>query len=310
MHVATKPAYRSLLEPNPYVAKAHCLTGSLRDLVKELRAEQFDYIVDLHHNLRTRLIKLQLGVQSQQLRQAELAKVAAGATSKSTACPTCTLCSATWPPPPRWACATTAAGWTISSPKARKWTSPRCPPAFQTRLRGRGHRGAARHQAPARCRSSSSCASPGRRAPWCCSAAPKTQASGRRLSIEAALPAATFDAISPRPIHLQPYCNGCGRYSLHQSASLLRQAQFVVSHDTGLMHIAAAFGKEIFSVWGNTVPAFGMYPFRTEFRVLEVPGLACRPCSKIGFAQCPQGHFRCMRDQRLDLDLPPVRDGR
>ena len=104
--------------------------------------------------------------------------------------------------------------------------------------------------------------------------------------------------------------NGCGRYSLHESASLLRQAQFVVSHDTGLMHIAAAFKKEIFSVWGNTVPAFGMYPYRTEFRVLEVPGLSCRPCSKIGFAQCPQGHFKCMRDQRLDLDLPPARDGR
>ena len=104
--------------------------------------------------------------------------------------------------------------------------------------------------------------------------------------------------------------NGCGRYSLHQSASLLRQADFVVSHDTGLMHIAAAFGKEIFSVWGNTVPAFGMYPYRTEFRVLEVPGLSCRPCSKIGFDRCPQGHFKCMMNQPLHLDLPPARDGR
>ena len=84
----------------------------------------------------------------------------------------------------------------------------------------------------------------------------------------------------------------------------------MVSHDTGLMHIAAAFGKEIFSVWGNTVPAFGMYPYRTEFRVLEVPGLACRPCSKIGFAKCPQGHFKCMRDQALDLNLPTARDWR
>ena len=83
-----------------------------------------------------------------------------------------------------------------------------------------------------------------------------------------------------------------------------------MSHDTGLMHIAAAFGKEIFSVWGNTVPAFGMYPYRTEFRVLEVPGLSCRPCSKIGFDKCPQGHFKCMRDQTLNLDLPPARDGR
>jgi ADP-heptose:LPS heptosyltransferase len=96
--------------------------------------------------------------------------------------------------------------------------------------------------------------------------------------------------------------NACGKFSLNQSASLVRQAQFVVSHDTGLMHIAAAFRKEIYSVWGNTVPEFGMYPYRTEFRVLEVKGLACRPCSKIGYEKCPQGHFRCMRDIRFDLN--------
>jgi ADP-heptose:LPS heptosyltransferase len=111
------------------------------------------------------------------------------------------------------------------------------------------------------------------------------------------------------PIHPfahSPIENGCGRYSLHQSASLVRQAQFVVSHDTGLMHIAAAFGKPIFSVWGNTVPEFGMYPFRTEHQNLEVKGLNCRPCSKIGFAKCPQGHFKCMREQVLDLDWPAI----
>ncbi|RTQ44044.1 glycosyl transferase, partial [Hymenobacter gummosus] len=71
---------------------------------------------------------------------------------------------------------------------------------------------------------------------------------------------------------------------------------------TGQMHIAAAFRKEIISVWGNTVPEFGMYPFRTEFRALEVEGLGCRPCSKIGYEKCPQGHFRCMRDIRIDLE--------
>ena len=98
--------------------------------------------------------------------------------------------------------------------------------------------------------------------------------------------------------------NGCGRFSLHQSASLLRQAQFVVSPDTGLMHIAAAFKKQVFSVWGNTVPQFGMYPYRTPFEALEVAGLGCRPCSKIGFAQCPLGHFKCMREQDLDRDWP------
>ena len=126
---------------------------------------------------------------------------------------------------------------------------------------------------------------------------PEDEAAGRAVAL--ALHNQPLGPSAPPPLF-----NGCGQFSLHQSASLLRQAQFVVSHDTGLMHIASAFQKQVFSVWGNTVPEFGMYPYRTPFEVLEVPGLACRPCSKIGFAQCPQGHFKCMREQDLARDWP------
>ena len=94
--------------------------------------------------------------------------------------------------------------------------------------------------------------------------------------------------------------NACGKLRLNQSADLLRQADRVITHDTGLMHIAAAYAKPIVSIWGNTTPALGMYPYvpegQTENRTLEVSGLACRPCSKIGYDACPKGHFRCMRD--------------
>jgi ADP-heptose:LPS heptosyltransferase len=95
--------------------------------------------------------------------------------------------------------------------------------------------------------------------------------------------------------------NTCGLLNLHQSASLVRQAAKVITHDTGMMHIAAAFAKDIISVWGNTVPAFGMYPYYPpngpgRNTTVEVPGLRCRPCSKIGYARCPKGHFRCMRN--------------
>lgn len=99
----------------------------------------------------------------------------------------------------------------------------------------------------------------------------------------------------------QRVADACGILSLHQSASVLRQSARVLTHDTGLMHIAAALRKEIVSVWGNTVPAFGMYPFYPhDFRpadVFEVLDLPCRPCSKIGFARCPKGHFACMENQ-------------
>ncbi len=92
--------------------------------------------------------------------------------------------------------------------------------------------------------------------------------------------------------------NACGKYNLNQSASLVRQSDFVIAHDTGLMHIASAFHKKIFSVWGNTVPDFGMTPYQPGegSKIIEVKNLSCRPCSKIGFAKCPKGHFKCMND--------------
>ncbi len=88
--------------------------------------------------------------------------------------------------------------------------------------------------------------------------------------------------------------NACGKFSLNESADIVRKSNLVISHDTGLMHIAAAFKKMVFSVWGNTVPSFGMYPYKTEYKIFQVNKLWCRPCSKIGFDKCPLGHFKCM----------------
>ncbi|PPK85556.1 ADP-heptose:LPS heptosyltransferase [Neolewinella xylanilytica] len=103
--------------------------------------------------------------------------------------------------------------------------------------------------------------------------------------------------------------NACGKYSLNGSADLVRQAAVVVTHDTGLMHVAAAFRRPIVSVWGNTVPELGMYPYlpgEEPAVVAEVRGLPCRPCSKIGYAACPQGHFSCMREQKLEAIVRSV----
>lgn len=94
--------------------------------------------------------------------------------------------------------------------------------------------------------------------------------------------------------------NACGKYNLNESADLVRRAKLIISHDTGLMHIAAAFKKDIISVWGNTVPSFGMYPYQTRYEVFEVHKLWCRPCSKIGYNKCPLGHFKCMEKINID----------
>jgi len=106
----------------------------------------------------------------------------------------------------------------------------------------------------------------------------------------------------------QKIFNGCGKFSINASADLVRQAKLVISHDTGLMHIATAFKKPLISIWGNTIPEFGMFPYYgynnlqfpdDRMDIIQHKGLYCRPCTKIGYSRCPKGHFRCMQD--LDM---------
>ena len=97
--------------------------------------------------------------------------------------------------------------------------------------------------------------------------------------------------------------NAVNKYGIAQSASLIKQADVVITNDTGMMHIAAAFNKKIVSVWGNTIPEFGMTPYfgntvisNTNSIIVEVKGLSCRPCSKLGYNECPKKHFKCMNE--------------
>jgi|1048.fasta_scaffold01745_3 ADP-heptose:LPS heptosyltransferase len=98
--------------------------------------------------------------------------------------------------------------------------------------------------------------------------------------------------------------NACGKWNLFQSAAIVQEAKAVITHDTGMMHIAAALDKPIISIWGSTIPEFGMYPYYAQGKdqnsSVEVKGLPCRPCSKIGHAACPKGHFKCMNLQSVD----------
>lgn len=98
--------------------------------------------------------------------------------------------------------------------------------------------------------------------------------------------------------------NSCGKFSLGESASIVKKSKLVITHDTGLMHIAAAFKKPIITIWGNTIPSLGMYPYygaiQMPYASFEVKGLNCRPCSKIGYNKCPKGHFKCMKNQDID----------
>jgi heptosyltransferase-2 len=120
--------------------------------------------------------------------------------------------------------------------------------------------------------------------------------------------------------------NACGKFSINESADLVRKAKIIVSNDTGLMHIAAAFRKPVISLWGNTVPSFGMYPYYGEnflhnrasgqgssrdrtlpYDILQVNKLKCRPCSKIGYNKCPLKHFKCMEKIEVDEVLNAIK---
>lgn len=98
--------------------------------------------------------------------------------------------------------------------------------------------------------------------------------------------------------------NFTGKIGLGVSAGIIKHASKVYTGDTGLMHIAAALQKEIFVLWGNTIPDFGMYPYygyhhKDKFTNLQVEGLSCRPCSKLGYDHCPKGHFKCMLEIKI-----------
>jgi ADP-heptose:LPS heptosyltransferase len=95
--------------------------------------------------------------------------------------------------------------------------------------------------------------------------------------------------------------SACGNFNLSQSASIVKQSAVLLTNDTGMMHIASCFEIPTVSVWGNTVPELGMYPYfpkaKENYSIHEVKGLKCRPCSKIGFKECPKKHFNCMQLQ-------------
>jgi heptosyltransferase II len=88
--------------------------------------------------------------------------------------------------------------------------------------------------------------------------------------------------------------NLAGRVSLLESAAAIDCCSVVVSNDSAITHLAAARGRPTVSIFGSTVQEFGFAPYRVPSVVVENEGLYCRPCTSIGRAECPEGHFRCM----------------
>ena len=303
VHYCTKPQYAPLLTANPYIDRVHTLDGSLNELVRCLRQERYDAIVDLHHNLRTTLIIAQLGVKSYRFNKINLAKWLMVnfkidrlpnvhivdrylATLKPLGVRPDTLGLDYFIPEKDeverdWLPDTHRAGYVAYAIGAQHHTK-KLPVDRMIELCDRINK------------------------PIILLGDQNDHDVGEQIAQfferreEHADREPTLLELNKKTV----IYNACGKFNLNQSASLVRQADYVFTHDTGLMHVAAAFKKRVYSIWGNTIPRFGMYPYRTRFTVLENNRLGCRPCSKIGYAKCPQGHFKCMRDIVFDFTLP------
>ena len=284
IHYATKKAFHSIVKHNPYISKVHLLEDSVINLIKELREERFDYVIDLHNNQRTWLIKAMLGVKSFSFDKINFEKWLM-VNFKINRLPKVHIVD-------RYLATCKTLGVENDGEGLDYFISAEDEVNIQSFPVGfrNGYIGwviGAKHAT--------------KRFPL-----NKIVNALLKISGPVVLMGGKEDAdVGERIVELaggKNIFNACGKYSLNQSASLVKQAHLIVANDTGLMHMAAAYKKPVISIWGNTIPEFGMTPYYgknylatgNKSRQFEVSGLSCRPCSKLGYSACPKGHFKCM----------------
>ena len=279
VHYLTKASYSELLEHNPYLSKIHTIDKSTNEIIDELQAEKFDYVVDLHKNLRSSRVKKRLDALSFSFNKLNIQKWLL-VNFKINKMPDIHIVD-------RYLEAVKALG-IENDGKGLDYFLPdniensfteKFPETYTALVLGANHatKKIPKHKLVELLKGSNQ--------HFVLIGGKEDEALGNEL-----------ERIDTKRIK-----NACGKTNLNQSAYLIQQAQAVVTPDTGMMHIAAAFQKRIISIWGNTVPAFGMYPYlntkhQNNSIILEVKDLSCRPCSKIGFDKCPKGHFKCMEE--------------
>ena len=285
VHFLTKQAFGTIVENNPYIDKVHLLAHSWETVVHELKQENYDYIIDLHHNLRTLRLKKDLGIRSFPFNKLNIQKWIY-TNLKWNLMPDLHIVDRYMKTVESFGVTNDGEGLEYFVPVKDEVTQRDIPASHQAGYIGLVI-GAAHNT---------------KKLPvdklkeLCTKIDHPIILLGGKEDNENAKQIASVD-----PIKIY---NACGKFNLNESADLVRKSKLIITHDTGLMHIAAAFKKKIISVWGNTVPEFGMYPYYGNVQIqnsqFEIHGLRCRPCSKIGYAKCPRGHFKCMNQIKTD----------
>ena len=279
VHYLTKSSYVSLLKNNPYIDSVYQIENSITEVIADLKKEKYDYVIDLHSNLRTQILKFRLGVPAKSFNKLNMEKFML-TNFKIDNMPKVHIVDRYLETVKHLGVKNDNQGLDFFLSTTDKIDISIFPKDCIVFVIGGQH-------------------------------ATKILPNEKIISIIKKVNKPVLLVGGPEDFergeqiitNTNNTINTCGKYSILQSASLVQQAKMVITHDTGMMHIAAAFQQKIYSVWGNTVPEFGMYPYleSKQSKRIEVKGLNCRPCSKIGYDKCPKGHFKCM--QEIDENL-------
>jgi ADP-heptose:LPS heptosyltransferase len=284
IHFLTKGQFRDLVAHSPYVDKVHTLESDLDEMLPALKKEGFTGIIDLHHNLRTLKVKRALGVPAHSFPKLNVQKWML-VNLKRDRMPRIHIVDRYLSTVAHLGVKNDGEGLDLFIPPEREVPLSSLPESHRNGYVALCIGGA--HFTKRLPRHKLIELASHVNGPLIIIGGPEDQPVAR--AIADGVGARAFDAT--------------GKYDLMGSASLIKQAKSAITHDSGAMHVAAAFRKITVSIWGNTVPGFGMGPYIPQHperaHVMEVTGLPCRPCSKIGFDACPRGHFRCMEKQDI-----------
>lgn len=280
VHYLTKSHFKTILQSNPYIDKIHILEESFSKTIKNLKKEQFNYIIDLHKNLRSYRVKKALRILSFSFNKLNYKKFLSVRLKCKNVLPDIHIVD-------RYL--TTLKVFDVNNDnKELDYFITEEDKEFFTEFPDNFKNGfigfviGAKHYTKKL---------PNNKIIEIC----------KKINFPIILLGGKEDEENAKIIESgvgSDILNSCGKFNLDQSAFLVKQANVIITHDTGLMHIAAAFKKKIISVWGNTIPEFGMYPYfpGKNSKIIEIKNLKCRPCSKIGYNKCPKNHFKCMNN--------------
>ncbi len=285
IHYLTKPAFESIVSTNLYVKKVLTLSEDFEQMIRSLRQENYDHIIDLHHNIRTRRIKLALKHSFHSFQKLNFEK------------------------------------WLMVNFKINRLPERHIVDRYMNAVKFLGIQNDqlgldfSIPQGSAVNTFEKFGFKPGTFVSIVIGATYNTKCLTTdqivRISELLDMPVILLGGKQEIP-KAEEILNkskskflksACGNFDIFQSASILNQSASIITHDTGLMHIAAALKKPQVVIWGNTIPAFGMYPYYGNENIkwisFEENGLNCRPCTKLGFDKCPKGHFKCILNHDL-----------